>query len=104
MAGGKVIMAGKPFAPIYARALELAQAVSEPTVGRDPILVIGYTIGTDIKGAHLHGYDSLFVTTGIHRKELHGECQGAALDRNALCQFVTAVDFMPMTAIPELIW
>jgi HAD superfamily hydrolase (TIGR01459 family) len=61
-AGGKVIMAGKPFTPIYARALELAQADSERTVGRYPILVIGDTVETDIRGAHLHGFDSLFVT------------------------------------------
>ena len=103
-AGGKVIMAGKPFTPIYARALELAQADSERTVGRYPILVIGDTVETDIRGAHLHGFDSLFVTTGVHRKELHGASQGAALDRKALCQFVTAADFMPTATIPELVW
>jgi HAD superfamily hydrolase (TIGR01459 family) len=100
-AGGKVVMAGKPFAPIFARALELAEATG---AGRESILVIGDTIETDIKGAHLHGFDSLLVTTGIHRKDLHCEGQSAALDAAAFQQFAKAADFMPTAAIPELIW
>jgi HAD superfamily hydrolase (TIGR01459 family) len=102
--GGKVIMAGKPFAPIYARALELAGAVSRRTNGREAILAIGDTIETDIKGAHLQGFDSLVVTTGIHRNELHGDSSEVTLDAASLRQFAKAGDFMPTTAIPELVW
>jgi HAD superfamily hydrolase (TIGR01459 family) len=99
--GGKVVMAGKPFAPIFVRALELAGATG---AGREPVLVIGDTIETDIKGAHWQGFDSLLVTTGIHRKHLHGEGKPAALDAAALHQFTKAADSMPTAAIPELIW
>ena len=99
--GGKVVMAGKPFAPIFVRALELAGGTRAKG---EPVLVIGDTLETDIKGAHLLGFDSLFVTTGIHRQHLHGETQDAALDASALAQFVKAAGIVPMAAIPELVW
>jgi HAD superfamily hydrolase (TIGR01459 family) len=103
-AGGKVILAGKPFAPIYARALELARAAGCRIAGNDAVLAIGDTIATDIKGAQLQGFDSLFVTAGIHRKELHGDCEDALLDRTLLRQFVEEGEFLPTAAIPELVW
>lgn len=103
-AGGKVIQAGKPFAPIYARALELARGLGNTTIDHSRVLVIGDAMHTDIKGAHLQGFDSLFVTSGIHRKELHGGAQGAALDAAAFRQFVEAADFAPTMAVPELVW
>ena len=102
--GGKVIQAGKPFAPIFTRALELARGPGTKTIDRARILVIGDAMRTDIKGAHDQGFDSLFVTSGIHRKELHGPAQGAALDAAAFRQFVEAADFAPTAAIPELVW
>jgi HAD superfamily hydrolase (TIGR01459 family) len=103
-AGGKVIQAGKPFAPIFTRALVLARALGTKTIDRARVLVIGDAMRTDIKGAHDQGFDSLFVTSGIHRKELHGPAQGAALDAAAFHQFVEAADFAPTAAIPELVW
>lgn len=101
-AGGRVIQAGKPFAPIYERALELA-GESAGAHGRAKVLVIGDAMRTDIKGAEIQGFDSLFVTSGIHRKELHGELD-AALDRAAFRQFLEGADFAPTAAIPELVW
>jgi HAD superfamily hydrolase (TIGR01459 family) len=102
--GGKVIQAGKPFAPIYARALELARELGKSPIERSRVLVIGDAMHTDIKGAHNQGFDSLFVTSGIHRKELHGHAQDAALDAAAFRQFLDASDFAPTAALPELVW
>jgi HAD superfamily hydrolase (TIGR01459 family) len=104
LAGGKVIQAGKPFAPIFARALELAGEPGTELIDRTRALVIGDAMRTDIKGAHDQGFDSLFVTSGIHRKELHGGAEGAALDAAAFRQFMEAADFAPTAAIPELVW
>jgi ribonucleotide monophosphatase NagD (HAD superfamily) len=59
---------------------------------------------TDIKGAHDQGFDSLFVTSGINRKELHGGAQDTGLDAAAFRQFMDAADFAPTAAIPELVW
>jgi HAD superfamily hydrolase (TIGR01459 family) len=103
-AGGKVIQAGKPFAPIFVRALELAQGPCTKTIDRARVLVIGDAMRTDIKGAHDQGFDSLFVTSGIHRKELHGGAQDTGLDAAAFRQFMEAADFAPTAAIPELVW
>jgi len=102
--GGKVIQAGKPFAPIYARALELARGPRKIPIDRSQILVIGDAMHTDIKGAHSQGFDSLFVTSGIHRSELHGGMEDAELDAAAFRQFLEAADFAPTAAIPELVW
>jgi HAD superfamily hydrolase (TIGR01459 family) len=103
-AGGKVIQTGKPFAPIYTRALALARGPDHETIDRSRVLVIGDAMRTDIKGAHLQGFDSLFVTSGIHRQELHGAEEDAALDAAAFRQFMEAADFAPTAAIPELVW
>ena len=103
-AGGKVIQAGKPFAPIFSRALELAGRPGNRPIDRSRILVIGDAMRTDIKGAHDQGFDSLFVTSGIHRKELHGATQDTGLDAAAFRQFMEASDFAPTAAIPALVW
>jgi HAD superfamily hydrolase (TIGR01459 family) len=102
--GGKVIQAGKPFAPIYERALALASAFLGAPVERSRVLAIGDAMRTDIKGAFEQGLDSLFVTSGIHRAELHGAEEGAALDAAALRQFVQTGDFAPTAALAELAW
>lgn len=99
-----MIQAGKPFAPIFTRALALAGGPGAKTIDRARALVIGDAMRTDIKGAHDQGFDSLFVTSGIHRKELHGGAAGAALDAAAFRQFLEAADFAPTAAIPELVW
>jgi HAD superfamily hydrolase (TIGR01459 family) len=103
-AGGKVIQAGKPFAPIFTRALDLARAPGPKIIDRARVLVIGDAMRTDIKGGHDQGFDSLFVTSGIHREELHGGAEDAALDAAAFRQFMEAADFAPTAAIPELVW
>jgi HAD superfamily hydrolase (TIGR01459 family) len=68
--GGRVIMAGKPFAPIYA----LAYAEAEKLLGRAPekarLLAIGDGVGTDLKGANAERLDVLFIASGMHGESL----------------------------------
>ncbi len=59
--GGEVLMAGKPFAPIYDAALELA---GNPA--RTSVLAIGDGPETDIKGAAANDLSCLFITGGIN--------------------------------------
>ena len=59
--GGKVIYFGKPYAEIY------KQAVKKNSKN---ILAIGDNLNTDIKGASNMNYDSLLITSGIHKKEI----------------------------------
>lgn len=103
-AGGTVIMAGKPFTPIYTAAFALAGEIGGRKIDRSRVLVIGDAMRTDIKGACDQGLASLFVTSGIHRDELHGSAAGAELDVAAYHQFIEAADFAPTASIAELVW
>ncbi len=72
--GGEVIMAGKPYRPIYEEALRKAERAVGRAVRKDEILAIGDGIGTDMKGAANFGIAALFVTGGISEGALeeHG--------------------------------
>ncbi len=100
--GGRVLQAGKPYPPIYDRALGLAQIIRGQTVERARVLAIGDAMRTDIKGACDQGIDALFVTSGIHRGELHAPA--GPLDRSAYAQFLAGADCHPRAAITELAW
>ena len=75
--GGRVLYHGKPDPAIFRRA---AQALGQSDDAR--ILVVGDSLATDIEGAIAAGYDSLFVTRGIHAEEL-GIAPGAEPDPSA---------------------
>ncbi len=62
--GGPVIWYGKPFEAIYQHALK--RAGNPP---RDEILAIGDSLVTDILGAARQGFDTVFVSGGIHAGE-----------------------------------
>ncbi|SFC15488.1 HAD-superfamily class IIA hydrolase, TIGR01459 [Bosea sp. CRIB-10] len=68
--GGQVAWAGKPHRPAYDLALAAAR---EARGGRDldpaRVLVIGDAVRTDLAGAKMMGFDSLFIAGGIHRDE-----------------------------------
>ncbi len=65
--GGSVIYPGKPYAPIYRLAIErLAQLRKHP----DRILCIGDSPATDLRGARLQGFESLYIGTGLRQ---HGD-------------------------------
>lgn len=64
--GGRVIILGKPHAPIYEAALaRVAELAGEP-VAKTEILAIGDGLPTDIRGAVANEIDVLFITGGIH--------------------------------------
>jgi HAD superfamily hydrolase (TIGR01459 family) len=68
--GGEVLMAGKPFVPIYDEALRLAEAAAGRSIDRSRILAIGDSVRTDATGAAAFGIDLLFITGSIHADEL----------------------------------
>ena len=78
--GGRTIYAGKPHAPIYDAALAAAGKARGAPLERSRVLAIGDAMRTDIAGATAQGLDALFITSGIHRGELHGEAAAAAAD------------------------
>ena len=62
--GGEVIYFGKPYAEIYNQATDNKNK---------KILSIGDNLNTDIKGANLLSYDSLLISSGVHKNEILDE-------------------------------
>ncbi|MFN3912093.1 TIGR01459 family HAD-type hydrolase [Hyphomonas sp.] len=60
--GGQVIYPGKPYAPIY--QLAIARLTARGT-RPERILCIGDSPATDVRGARMQGFDSLYVGTGL---------------------------------------
>lgn len=78
--GGRTMISGKPYAPIYESAL---QAAGERAGGRVPrpdrVLAIGDALATDMRGALDRGFDFLYIADGIHSREYgppHGSGSG----------------------------
>lgn len=76
MLGGRVTWYGKPHEAIYRHALHLA---GNPPA--DEVLAVGDGLQTDVLGAARMGFDTVFVTGGIHAGEPFPEDFG---DRNGL--------------------
>lgn len=68
--GGRILMAGKPYRPIYDEALKRAEAAAGRALDRAKILAIGDSVRTDAIGAANAGLDLLFITGSIHAEEL----------------------------------
>lgn len=98
--GGSVAWAGKPYRPAYDLALA---AASELRGGRaiDPakVLVIGDAVRTDLAGARLMGFDSLFIAGGIHRDET---MQGGQVDPAGLAKVLGGLPVQPVAAMAAL--
>lgn len=68
--GGRVIMAGKPFTPIYDLALAEAARLAGRPLDKARVLAIGDGVQTDVAGAERQGLDCLFIADGIHAAEI----------------------------------
>lgn len=101
--GGAVVQAGKPFAPIYERAIAMGAAIRGQTPAAS-ILAIGDAMATDMQGAHAQGLAGLFVTGGIHRDVLHAGKRGSAIERTILSEFLRDFEARPLAALPALAW
>ncbi|MES1202305.1 MAG: TIGR01459 family HAD-type hydrolase [Pseudomonadota bacterium] len=75
--GGRVVMAGKPFAPIYYLAFSEIEDITGRPVDESRVLAIGDGVGTDVKGANAQGIDCLFIAAGVHGDAL---MTGGAVD------------------------
>jgi len=100
--GGSVIYAGKPYAPIYRRALALAERSRGAPVDKRRVLAIGDGMKTDIAGAASVGLDTLLVTQGIHRAALHGKALDCPADPYELQRLCAENSLWPAAAIGAL--
>lgn len=63
--GGSVLMAGKPYEPIYQLALQKAAAIAGREFERSKVLAIGDGPETDIRGAADFGLDVVLIADGV---------------------------------------
>jgi HAD superfamily hydrolase (TIGR01459 family) len=99
--GGRTIMAGKPWRPIYDLALDEAQRLLGRTLDKARVLAVGDGIATDVRGANKVGLDVLFVADGIHQAELSG---AEGLDPLAVQARLTADAAQAAYATANLTW
>jgi HAD superfamily hydrolase (TIGR01459 family) len=98
--GGQIIMAGKPYRPIYTEALRLADQAAGRPLDRSRILAIGDSVRTDAIGAAGAGLDLLFITGSIHAAELDafGNPDPTAVEALLTPSAATVAGFMPKLA------
>ena len=99
--GGQVIMAGKPYAPIYDLCLAEAQLMLGRPLDRARVLCVGDAVATDAKGANDQGLDMLFVASGIHGAETIGP---DGLDAQAVETLLAKDGAQATYAIADLAW
>jgi len=99
--GGKVIMVGKPFAPIYELSYAEIDRLAGRPVDRDRILAVGDGLPTDVIGANRQGLDLLFVAGGIHAAELE---RAGRMDAELVDAFLGRAGAHARYAAPDLRW
>jgi HAD superfamily hydrolase (TIGR01459 family) len=100
--GGEVVMAGKPFAPIYDLALAEAEALKGGPVDRARVLCIGDGVITDVKGAHDQNLACLFIAKGIHGEAAIGA--DGKLDPAKVEGLLAAESLGATHAMGDLVW
>lgn len=63
--GGTVLMAGKPYEPIYNLALQIAGTIARQGFDKSKVLAIGDGPETDIKGAADFGISAVLIADGV---------------------------------------
>ncbi|MGI9403653.1 MAG: TIGR01459 family HAD-type hydrolase [Hyphomicrobium sp.] len=94
--GGKVAYAGKPYLPIYEKALETLEDLAPGSSERSRLLAIGDGIHTDIAGAAGAGVRSVFIASGVH--------VASDLDAAALDKLFPPGGARPIAAMTRLTW
>lgn len=96
--GGQVAWHGKPYPPIYARALGLM-----PGVEKARVLAIGDSLTTDIAGAAAAGIDSMLTAGGLHAAAL-GVAEGETPGQAAVDALLADAAARPTYVAPGLVW
>ncbi|MBI1682072.1 TIGR01459 family HAD-type hydrolase [Caulobacter hibisci] len=100
--GGKVVMAGKPFAAIYDLALAEAERLKGGPVDRSRVLCIGDGVITDVLGAENQKLACLFIAKGIHGEKALGP--DGLLSPEAVTQLLAAESVGATHAVADLVW
>ncbi len=94
--GGEVILAGKPFPPMYAEALRRS---GDPD--RRTVLAVGDGLPTDIRGANHAKIDALLITEGIHAADMGARNRP---DARSVARMLAEEDLKAVGFMPRLVW
>lgn len=97
--GGRTLIAGKPFRPIYDLAMRLVNEARGTETAIAETLAIGDGMLTDVKGAADYGLDFLYVSGGIHARD-YGDTEAA--DRERLEQYLRDHGRQPVAVMHRL--
>ena len=87
--GGAVSWYGKPYAPVYERALAVASQISGRPVDRDEVAAVGDSVRTDFVGAARAGFAFVFITHGIEGEKIDDEGAESLIARFSSEQDIT---------------
>jgi HAD superfamily hydrolase (TIGR01459 family) len=96
--GGEVAYAGKPYLPVYERALALFSTIRGTVVPKERVLAIGDGLKTDLMGAGKAGLRSLFIASALHVDPR------ATFDEKLLAQLFADYPYPPIAAQAVLKW
>lgn len=99
--GGETHIVGKPYGPIYERAVEVLNEHSSSPIEKKSILAIGDGMHTDMAGAAQFHLDFLYISSGIHAAE-YGDAD--APDAVRLEEFLSGNEAAPRAWLPRLQW
>lgn len=97
--GGRTLIAGKPFRPIYDAAMREAAEILNRDILVSDVLAIGDGMLTDVKGAVDYGLDLLYISGGIHAGEYGGS---AGPDPRRLASFLETNGRRPVSIMHRL--
>jgi HAD superfamily hydrolase (TIGR01459 family) len=98
---GPVLMAGKPHALIYHRALAEGTRLKGREIDRARVLCVGDGPRTDLRGANAQGLDALFIAAGIHGQEILAK---GHLDTAMMAHVFETEGVTATWAMAELVW
>ncbi|GHA31049.1 haloacid dehalogenase [Devosia pacifica] len=99
--GGAVLMAGKPYQPIYEEAFRQVEQAAGTSFEKSRVLAIGDSVRTDATGAAKFDTDLLFITGSIHAAEL--DAFGNP-DPSAIAELVAPSRARMVGFLPRLTW
>ncbi|MEL1251537.1 TIGR01459 family HAD-type hydrolase [Aurantiacibacter gilvus] len=99
--GGKVTYFGKPYAPIYDRAMAVASQAAGRTVSKEEVAAIGDNAKTDLRGAIDYGLAFAFISTGVEAVEEGAEA-GLARARHLFAGEADADKALLIAAVEDL--
>lgn len=95
--GGSVLWRGKPDAAIYALCLQILGSHPDRTA------MIGDSLETDMQGARNAGISGIWVTGGLHAKELDAG-YGKPADPGVIAPLCRRHGLSPTAVLPGFIW